>query len=100
MAVEPISVATIPDGTYTGFATLGFPYEIEVTVKNDRLTSVRALNNRKTFYANLAELTLQKMVRDNRVDVDAVSGATTTGTALRKAVENALRKALLQPEGN
>lgn len=89
LPAAPVEISSIPDGTYTGSAYLGFPYQVEVMVAGGRIIDAKALKNRDTFYSRLAELTLRKMVRDNRVDVDAVSGATTTGTALREAAENA-----------
>ena len=96
VGVDAIAVGDIPDGTYSGGANLGYPYMVEVTVQNGRITAVKASDNRNGFYPKLAERVFLKMVRDNRVDVDAVSGATTTSTALRKAVENALQSAVLK----
>lgn len=93
MQISEVDLSRIADGIYQGDFIYGkFAYEIEVTVRDHKLESVRAIKNRNTKYAKMAEGVLAKIIEKQSPKVDAVSGATTTSKALMKAVENALNK--------
>lgn len=41
--------------------------------------------------AKVAETIIDKIIDEQKIDVDAVSGATNSSTVIKKAVENALK---------
>lgn len=92
MPIERVDISTLADGTYRGSATVGsYEYSVEARVSCGRLASAVPVGLRVSPYATFAAGVLNKAVRDNRNDVDAISGATTTSKALLKALENALK---------
>ncbi len=91
MPINEIDLTSISDGTYKGdYSYGGFTYEVEVTVKEHKIVTINILKNRNTSHAKNAEGVIDKVIKTQTVNVDAVSGATTTSKALLKAIENAL----------
>lgn len=92
MPIERVDISSLADGTYRGSATVGsYDYSVEARVEGGRLASAVPVGLRDSPYATFAAGVLNKTVRDNRNDVDAISGATTTSKALLKALETALK---------
>ncbi len=90
ISIEEICLLDIPNGVYTGECDVNFIYaKVEVTVHNGAITSIRILEH-KNERGQAAEAVVEKIVSEQRIDVDAVSGATNSSTVLKKAVENAL----------
>jgi uncharacterized protein with FMN-binding domain len=93
MTVNDVSIAEIPDGSYTGsYEYGGFTYSLRCMVSQGRLENIRILQNRTTKYAKKAEGIIPKVIERQKVNVDAVTGATATSKALMKAIERALSK--------
>lgn len=91
MRIAMPDIAALADGTYAGSATDGsFIYKVKVGVASHKIVSVESLANRTTSYARLAEGVYPRVVRSQTVDVDAVTGATTTSRVLLKAIGAAL----------
>lgn len=88
--IGEIDIADIPDGSYIGEYDVGFVYaKVEVEVTDGRIAAIHLLEHRQERGA-AAEAILDDIVAEQRIDVDAVSGATNSSTVLKKAVENAL----------
>ncbi len=93
MPIKKVNPAVKPDGIYRGAFTYGgFTYEVEAVLKGGVIKDILVLKNRDSKYARLAEGVTDRIKKSNSLDVDAVTGATTTSKALMKAVENALDK--------
>lgn len=92
---EP-ELAAIPDGTYTGTCDVRFiRASVAVTVRNGRIERIDLLEH-KNGRGQPAEAVLDEITAEQRVDVDAVTGATNSSSVLKKAVENALERAAVQ----
>ena len=90
LKIRNVELTAVPDGVYTGVYDNGrFSNKVTVTVADHRIT---AIDPAKT--ANGGEQTVQtlleRVIDQQRTDVDAVAGATATSLSLLKAVENAL----------
>jgi uncharacterized protein with FMN-binding domain len=95
MPINHIDLAKVKDGTYLGdFTYGGFTYQVSVAVVSGQIRTIAVVKNRTTSPAKRAEEALKRVLEQQRNDVDAVSGATTTSKALLKAVENAINKGL------
>jgi uncharacterized protein with FMN-binding domain len=95
MPIKKIDLLQVKDGGYLGdFSYGGFTYEVKVTIASHKLKDIVLLKNRTTKHAKMAEGVVKSILDQQRNDVDAVSGATTTSKALLKAIENALTKGL------
>lgn len=91
MPINEIDLSSIPDGTYKGdYSYGGFTYEVEVVVRNHMIENINILKNRKTYHALEAEGVIAEVLKTQSLNVDAITGATTTSKALLKAIENAL----------
>lgn len=85
-----IDISQIPDGTYIGEYDVGFVYaKVEVRVEEGKIADIHILEHRQER-GSAAEAILDDIIASQRIDVDAVSGATNSSTVLKKAVENAL----------
>ena len=92
-----IDFSSIPAGTHRGMFTYGaFNFIVDVVAENGRITAITAVQNRDNQQSRDAEAVLARIIEAQSLDVDAVSGATATSRALKKAVESALRQALKQ----
>ncbi len=88
---EEIDISEISDGIYIGEYDVNFIYaKVEVTVQNGEVTNINLLEHRHER-GKAAEAITDKIVEEQRIDVDAISGATNSGTVIKKAVEIALK---------
>lgn len=93
-----IDISGTPDGIYTGEYDVNFIYaKVEVAVKNGRITNIKILEH-KNGRGGPAEAVINKIIEEQKIDVDAVSGATNSSAVIKKAVENALTEQPAQSE--
>ena len=91
---EEINISDISDGVYIGEYDVNFIYaKVEVTVQNGKITNINILEHRNER-GKAAESITNKIVDEQKIDVDAISGATNSSTVIKKAVENALKNGL------
>lgn len=97
---EGISYAEteLVDGSYLGSAT-GFQPDltVEVTVAEGRLKSVEVVDHNEIgpqYYSQPIRLLPDLIVKNQSTNVDSVSGATATSSAIKAAVEDALSDSL------
>lgn len=84
--------AALADGVYTGAAeTLLVKAGVEVTVQGGALCQIR-ITRHDNGLGGAAEKTVQTMVAENTLAVDAVSGATVSSKVLQSAVYDALTR--------
>ncbi len=85
-----VDISDIPDGVYVGEYDVDFVYaKVEVTVQNEAVTDIAILEH-KNGRGEPAEIIPKKIIEEQKIDVDAVSGATNSSVVIKKAVENAL----------
>lgn len=88
---EEINISDVSDGVYIGEYDVDFIYaKVEVTVQNGEITNINILEHRHER-GKAAEAITNKIVDEQRIDVDAISSATNSSTVIKKAVENALK---------
>lgn len=88
---EDINISDIPDGVYVGEYDVDFIYaKVEVTVQNGEITNINILEHRHER-GKTAEVITDSIVDEQKIGVDAISGATNSSTVIKKAVENALK---------
>ncbi len=83
------------DGTYEGEAKgANGPIKVEVTVKKDKIEDIKITENSETDgVSNLALKQIpEAIIKSQGLDVDAVSGASSTSNAVVDAVKSALEK--------
>lgn len=94
LTVEPVPLEKVADGTYLGFCQNKLLFAlVQVQVKDHRLAHIDVLAH-KTAYMGQAQAMAGRMVKQNTLAVDAVSGATLTSSTVKVAVANALGKGI------
>ena len=61
-----------------------------MTVQNGAVTNIDILEH-KNGRGKPAEIVADRIIQEQRIDVDAVSGATNSSVVIKKAVENAFK---------
>lgn len=90
MTYKNVDASDVPDGTYIGECDVDFIYaKVEVTVKDGIITNIILLEHRHER-GESAEGIEDRIVAEQVIDVDAVSGATNSSKVIKKAVDNAL----------
>jgi uncharacterized protein with FMN-binding domain len=85
-----IDLAGIPDGTYVGSEDGSLvKASVSVTVKDHIITQVKILSH-DCGKGKPAEVIVDDIVKNNSLDVDAISGATFSSDVIKMAVYNAL----------
>ena len=89
--IEDINISDIPGGVYVGEYDVDFIYaKVEVAVQNGEITNINILEHRHER-GKAAEVITDRIVDEQKIDVDAISGATNSSIVIKKAVENALK---------
>lgn len=91
ISVREVELSEIPDGVYTGESDVGYIYaKVQLSVKNGKIVKAELLEHRNER-GSTAENILESMISKQKIDVDAVSGATNSSQVIKKACENAFR---------
>jgi uncharacterized protein with FMN-binding domain len=91
--VNPVDIAAIADGAHRGQYCKGrWCYSVEVTVQDTKITGVRTTDRKMDANFKLNKRLIEQVILLQKVNVDAVAGATVTSKALLKAIENALQR--------
>lgn len=91
MKISNVDLTKIEDGLYNGEYAYGhYTYKVEIQVKNHKIAAIRVVSGGESKQAKMAEGVTDRIIAEQKLDVDVISGATTTSKAILKAVENAL----------
>ena len=94
LTVGDVPVSAVRDGTYQG-SQRNFPVtaKVEVTVQDGRITGIELLRH---FHGpdHGADAILDRVIANQSVRVDAVTGATYSSKVVLKAIESALAQGL------
>ena len=71
--------------------------KVQVTVKDGLMTDIELLEYRHDRGEG-AQQVIDRILEQQTIDVDGISGATNSSTVIKKAVDNALGKSLVTPE--
>jgi uncharacterized protein with FMN-binding domain len=91
--INNVDLAMVEDGIYDGKYSSGrWTNELNVIVKEHKITDIKVIKDVTFSNAASAQQLFDKVIEKQKVDVDAVSGATVTSKAYQKSIENALSK--------
>jgi uncharacterized protein with FMN-binding domain len=90
LIVKDVSLENLPDGIYTGSFKGGrFANSVEVTIKDHKIAHIR--NTKPSAQAKkLHEQIYDRVMEEQSLAIDTVSGASVTTKTALKAIENAL----------
>jgi len=92
MATAYAAETQFKDGAYKGKHSF---VEVVVTIENGRISEIEMVEHGGggKEYADMVEPLIGEMIGQQSTEVDAVTGATVSSDNLKKAVDNALKKA-------
>lgn len=91
--ISNVDLSKIPDGTYTGSYGVTFvEAEVKVTVKDHKITKIDLVKHKNGKGAS-AEVITDSVVKAQSLDVDMVTGATSSSKVILKSIEKALNSA-------
>ena len=78
-----LDISNVPDGVYVGEYDVDFVYaKVEVTVQNGVITNIDILEH-KNGRGSRAEVVVDRIIEEQKIDVDAVSGATNSSIVIK-----------------
>ncbi len=90
LIINDVDLNSISDGIYYGkYETILVKAEVEVEVKDNRIINVKILKH-SHGKGEAAESIVNDVVDEQKINIDTISGATTSSKVILKAVENAL----------
>jgi len=93
MDIQDPNLAVFDNGVYKGkFIGGGGNYLAAVEIINHTIKNIQIETTRKSKYFRFAEPVIQRIIETQKVNVDAITGATTTSKCIMKSVEIALIK--------
>ena len=94
MEISNPDLLTIDDGRYIGdFNDGGGVYTVEVVIRNHEISDLTLKSERKSVYVSYARPVTGRIIQNQTLGVDVITGATTTSKCIMKAAENALKGA-------
>lgn len=94
LPVEDIDFSTIPDGVYSGsFTGYRWSNTVKVTVQDGRVTDFEVVEEKMQGGEAIADGVREKLLSQQNLSIDTVSGASVNTRAYLKAIEGALKKA-------
>ena len=89
ISISEVNISDLPDGVYQGsYDAILVTAEVKVTVKDGRITHIEYDHTHERGYRG--EAVVPRVVDEQSLQVDTVSGATDSGKVLLKAIEKAL----------
>ncbi len=90
LGVADVDLSAIADGTYSGAHTIiPISVAVEITVEDHRMTRID-LSRHMHGRGAAAEAVIERVLAEQSLEVDAVSGATYSSMVILKAIEEAL----------
>jgi uncharacterized protein with FMN-binding domain len=84
-------LSAVTDGDHRGTYCEGrWCYDVTVTVKEHKISGIILNDDKMNASKDLHAKLVKKIIEQQRIDIDGVSGATISSKAFLKAVENAL----------
>jgi uncharacterized protein with FMN-binding domain len=101
IVITHIDFSTLSDGQYTGYYSGGMyawrENECQVTVDCTRVTRIELISSTAAYSTEFLDTLYNRVIRQQSLQVDVVSGSTLDSKACLKAVEDALLDALDGP---
>lgn len=88
--IQNVDLSQLNDGKYTGKCDAEvISAEVEITVNDNKIEDIELLNH-KNERGKAAESVVDEVIKEQKLTVDTVSGATNSSKVILKAIENAL----------
>lgn len=93
LEINGIDLSSVKDGVYNGKYDAGrFSNQLNVTVKDHKITKIEVVKDVTFSSAAVSEAVFTKVIEEQKIQFDAIAGATVTSKAYLKAIENAFNQ--------
>ncbi len=90
--INEIDLSNIKDGEYLGeYKTIAVSAKVRISVKDHKITTIEILQH-INGQGKAGEAVIEKVINQQTLKVDTISGATASSKVILKAIENALSK--------
>ncbi len=91
LAINPVDLRGIDDGTYTGVYKAGrWSNEVAVSVANHQISNIAVVKTVSLEAPDVTNTIISSVIEKQNTTVDTVTGATVSSKAYLKSIENAL----------
>lgn len=91
LAINPVDLKGIEDGTYTGVYKAGrWSNEVAVSVADHQISNIAVVKTVTMEKPEVTDALINAVIEKQNTTVDTVSGATVSSKAYLKSIENAL----------
>lgn len=92
VSIENVDYLSLEDGIYEGsYQYKRWDNKLKLTIENQSITSIELLDDVLFEDENVRQTLIERVIDEQSLDVDVVTGATVTSKAYLKAMENALK---------
>jgi uncharacterized protein with FMN-binding domain len=92
LVINDVKLSAIKDGAYNGKYKNGrWTNEVNLTVKDHKITNIDLVKDVLFPKPEVTKELFNKVIKEQNIDVDAISGSTITSKAYLKSIENALK---------
>jgi uncharacterized protein with FMN-binding domain len=92
ITINPVDVSLLNDGIYVGsFVSGRWTNEVAVTIKENQINKIKIIRDVSFPIERVKEELFNRVLQEQKVDIDVIAGATVTCKAYLKAIENALK---------
>ncbi|MCU6761755.1 Predicted NADH:ubiquinone oxidoreductase%2C subunit RnfG [uncultured Roseburia sp.] len=92
IAINDIDLSSVENGEYIGeYAITPVYAKVKISVKNQEIVDIQILEHNNGLGTS-AEKIVDKVLENQSLDIDAVSGATVSSRCILKAIDNAIEK--------
>lgn len=90
LSLNEVNLSQIKDGIYSGeYKKHRWEYKVKVEIKNSKIIDIKVEDKPVSSYDDKV---ITKVIDDQKIDIDTVSGATINDKILLKSIESALNK--------
>ncbi|OFV70984.1 FMN-binding protein [Acetobacterium wieringae] len=91
LAINPVDLKGIEDGTYTGVYTAGrWSNEVAVSVADHQISNIAVVKTVTMEKPEVTDALIHAVIEKQNTTVDTISSATVSSKAYLKSIENAL----------
>ena len=91
--ITDVNMNALSDGIYTGHYSEGrWKNTVEVTINNGQIKAIRPIQRVVFEKKEVSNIVFERVIKEQKISVDTISGATITSKAYLKSIENALNE--------
>jgi uncharacterized protein with FMN-binding domain len=92
LVINDVKLSAVKDGIYNGKYKNGrWTNEVNLTVKDHKITNIDLVKDVLFSKPEVTKELFNNVVKEQNINVDAISGSTITSKAYLKSIENALK---------